>query len=177
MTNILEVEQLKKHFPDPARHPAQGRRPGEGRRRRITDHSQGRDTVARRRIGLRQDDGLTLHRARFASDIRRCAFPSWRRPNDRHCQPRSQGSLTAAVAHANDLSGPVLLAQPAHDRRRHHRRADADRTASADAAVRRARVRRAARARAVAVRLYATGFRMRSRAGSASASALHARSR
>ena len=106
-------------------------RPRGGRREL---HDRGRGNVrARRRVGQRQDDDRPLHSAADRADVGRGAVRRRRRAGVL-AQPAAPG----AARHADRLSGSVLVAQPAHARRRHrrgaahhppHRRSKAERRA------------------------------------------------
>ena len=58
-------------------------------------------------------------------DRRRDPLPHRGRPPGRRRQAAEDGAAAAAAADADDLPGPVLVAQPAHDDHGHHRRAAA----------------------------------------------------
>ena len=111
--------------PDPPRPAAQGGRPGaRGRRRELCDPPR-RDAFAGRRIRLRQDHHLALHPARADADRGRDPLPHRGRPAGRRRSPAQGRAAAAAPPDADDLPGPVLVAEPAHDDHRHHRRAAA----------------------------------------------------
>ena len=153
-------------FPDHRRHdraPPYRRRQG-GRRRRSDDRAR-RDAGAGRRERLRQDDDGALHPAPRKADRRPDHL---RRRRYREARPARPGG--AAAAHPGHLPGPVQLAEPAHEDRLDHRRADAG-------ARRRAGSRAAAATgspsccrSAASIRISPTAIRTRCRAGSGSAS-------
>ena len=120
---ILEVRGLVKHFPLTQGHRVQeaGRR-GQGRRRCRLRPAQGRDPRHRRRVRLRQ-----VHPRQAAG----CGWTS--RPRARSCSTgeditQLSGKALKAVRRNIQmvLPGPVHLAEPADDGRRHRRRAVRD---------------------------------------------------
>ena len=126
-TPLLRVgRRCSKHLPDPQGLPAAHGRPrARGRRRRLS-HRRGRDARPRRRERLRQDDHGTLHPARHRADRRRdLRFRAGGRPVVDLARLARIGAAAAAARDADDLPGPVLVAQPAHDAARHRRRAAA----------------------------------------------------
>ena len=95
---------------------ASDRRPGCGRRQLLD--REGRDVRPGRRIGQRQDHDGTLHPAADRADRRRGAVR----------RPRRAGAVTRRPApraprHADRLPGSVLVAESAHARGGHRRRA------------------------------------------------------
>ena len=102
------------------------------------DVSRGRDARHRRRVRLRQVDDRAA--ADAAARRRRAASITLRGPRDRRRQGRrAQG---AAARDADDLPGPVLVAEPAQDGRHDHR---ASRTRSTGCTRARASARRPSR--------------------------------
>jgi peptide/nickel transport system ATP-binding protein len=87
-----------------------------GRSCQLRDRA-GRDARAGRRIRLRQVDHRPLHPAADRADLGRNLVRGARRH-----RPRCRCVQLALPRHADHLPGPVRLAQPAHDRRRDHRR-------------------------------------------------------
>ena len=104
-------------LPDPRRLlPPPGRR-GPGRRRRVVRRHARRDARARGRVGLRQVDDRAAAAAPAGPDV---GLDQLRRPRDRgHQGRRAEG---AAPRDADDLPGPVLVAEPAQDGRHDHLR-------------------------------------------------------
>ena len=104
-------------LPDPRRLlPPPGRR-GQGRRRRLLRRHARRDARARGRVRLRQVDHRAAAAAPAGPDRR---LDQVRRPRDReHQGRRAEG---AAPRDADDLPGPVLVAEPAQDGRHDHLR-------------------------------------------------------
>ena len=95
----------------------QGRRRA-GRRRRRLRRARGRDARPGRRVRLRQDhDRAAAHPAADEPTGGKIEFEG-----QRHHAPGRGRDAPAAPRHADDLPGPLLLAQPAahgrHDRRR-----------------------------------------------------------
>ena len=102
-------ERLLPEAPDRAR-----------RRRRRPRRRPRRDRRPRRRVGLREID------ARPRADPHPQAGRGLDRVRGRgHRAGDRRGDQAAAPAHADGVPGPLRLAQPAHDGRRHHRRAAA----------------------------------------------------
>ena len=110
---VLEVADLKKHFPIIKGCSRPRGRAGLRRRRRVLDHSKGRDPRPRRRERLRQD--------------RRSAGPSCRliEPTSRHASASTAATSPSSTPppcarfrrdDADHLPGPLFVAQPAHDR-------------------------------------------------------------
>ncbi|CAA9519441.1 MAG: Oligopeptide transport ATP-binding protein OppF, partial [uncultured Solirubrobacteraceae bacterium] len=99
-------------------HPRQagGRRPRGGRR--VVRRPRGGDPRPRRRVGLRQVDHRAAHHAPARPDR---GDHLLRRPG--HRDDVAQGAQAAAARHADGLPGPLLVAQPAQDRRHDHLRA------------------------------------------------------
>ena len=94
---------------------------GQGGGRCLAGDRARRGAGARRRIGVRQVHGGTLHRAPGGARRRR-GPPRWRRPP----RARPAGAAQGPPPRADGVPGPLRLAQPAHpDRPRH--RAGADR--------------------------------------------------
>ena len=105
-----------------------------GGRRQLHDRRR-RDVRPGRRVGQRQEHDRPLHPAADRADVGRGAVPRRERAGfsrDAHA--------AGAARHADRLPGSVLVAQPAHARRRHRRGAARSFTSSASQ-------RRAARAR------------------------------
>ena len=118
---VLEVTDLKKHFPVTQGPAAPHGRPGLCRRRHQLRHRRRRDAGPGRRKRLRQDDGRPRRAAPDRAD---------RRARSRSTAPTSPRSVQVRAAalpaaDADHLPGPVLLAQSAHDGGRHRRRAAA----------------------------------------------------
>ncbi len=88
------------------------------RQRRDARHQARRDPGPRRRVGLRQVDAGAAGAASRRSDGGRNPLRG-RRPRP----ARGRRAVRHAQAHAGDLPGPLLLAQPAHDGGPDHRRA------------------------------------------------------
>ena len=153
----------------PRPHPPQGGRPGARRRGRQLRDRPRRDAGAGRRVRLRQVDHRTPGAAPDGPDGGLGALQG---QGDR--QPRQGRAAPVAPAHADHLSGPLCLAQSAHDRGRDPGRA---------AAGARDRRRRVAAPRAAASSWKSSAccpnmpgaIRINSPAGSASVSALRAR--
>src|SRR5438477_366521 len=80
---------------------------------------------APRRERLRQDDHRALHPARDRADRRRDLHARGRRLGGGAGRPAPGRAARAAARDADDLPGPVHLAQPAHDAARPRRRAAA----------------------------------------------------
>ena len=107
-------------FPGRGRfHAQRGIHPRRGRDR--LPAAAGRDPGPRGRVRLRQ----VHHRPGRgpAAPPHRGGGPAERQGPDPDQGPRADGR---AHGHADGVPGPLRLAQPAHDRRRHHRRAPAD---------------------------------------------------
>ena len=160
--------ESEKAFSDLHRRVLARRGPGlRGRRRLVRDPAR-RDAGPRRRERLRQIDGRP-HAVEAARTDRR----QDRRRRRRHHPPRARRDAAVSPAHADDLSGPLRLAEPAHVGRRDRRRA-----ARHPRRRRRARAPRPGRASVRAGRAAARADRLASRtnspAGSASASASRA---
>ena len=115
---LLEVTDLVKHYRGARRHPAPPHRHRAcGRWRQLLGRRR-RDARAGRRIRLRQVDGRAQRAAAGRTDQRRDPL------NGDGYHPSQQGRDAAAPAlDADRVPGPVRLAQSAHDRRRHRRRA------------------------------------------------------
>ena len=172
--NVLEVDGLLKEFP--IRSGLLQRETGRVRAVQDVSFAIGarRDAGAGRRERLRQDHRLALHPARV------CRQPGARSG----FRPRTGSSFdlaplvaarVAAVAapHPDDLSGPLRVAQSAHDGRRHHRRA-----AAGQRACRRRNARRGSASCSISSACRpsrARDFRTHLAAASASASASRAR--
>ncbi len=147
-----------------------------------------RDGARRRRRGPRgpaRRDGRAGGRERVRQVHPRAHHPAPARPDGRHHPvrgrghhaPAAEGAAPGAPAHADDLPGPVRVAQPAHDRRRHAGRAARDLRPGAHRgrAARAGRRRCSRRSACAPTRSAAT--RTSSPAASASASASRAPSR
>ena len=120
--NVLEVDDLKKHYPI---HAGMLRRE-VGRVRAVDGVSASASVLARPWRWL----------AKAAAARPPCPAAScvpWRQRQGASASPRRRakgrsrdvvqaGDATLATPHPDDLPGPVLVAQPAHDGRRHHRR-------------------------------------------------------
>ena len=113
-------------LPDPPRPAAPGGRPGARGRRRQLRHPPAARRCRWSANRLRQDHDLALHPAR-ASRRPPARSASAPRTAARSTSPRlpKTRAAAAAAADADDLPGPVLVAQPAHDDHGHHRRAAA----------------------------------------------------
>ncbi len=86
-----------------------------GRRRELLDR-RGRDVRAGRRIGQRQEHHRPLHPPPDRADLRRSPLQGGERPG-----LLAVAHAAGAARHADHLPGPLLLAEPAHARRRHRR--------------------------------------------------------
>ena len=108
-------EALPDQVGDPDR-PPDRRRPG--RRRRLVHGRRGRDARPRRRVGLREVDARAVDPAAAAPD-------GGLGPLSRHRADRAQPATDAAAAprDADDLPGPLRVAQPAQAGRPDRRRA------------------------------------------------------
>ena len=113
-TPLLEVRDLKKHYPitqGPLQPP---RRRRARRRRRLVRRGGGRDPRPRRGERLRQDDDRPRDPpARRADGRRRCASTA-----STCCALVARRDAEAAAPLADRLPGSVLVAQSAHDGRR-----------------------------------------------------------
>ena len=118
---ILKAENLVKHYPITGGRPATHRRPRQGGRRGLLRAAQGRDAGHRRRVRLRQVQPRPDADAAGGADRRQAHVRRRGR-----LQPEGRSDAPAAPGHPDRLPGPVHLAQPAQDRRRHHRRAVRD---------------------------------------------------
>ena len=156
-------------FPDPQGRVLARLRPGLCGGRRVVPDRPRRDPGPGRRKRLRQVDGRP-HAAPAARADRR-HDPDRRRG---HHPSRSPAAAALPAAHADDLPGPLRLAQPAHDGRRDRRRA-ADHPPRRHAAGAPRAGRRPVRAGRAAARGDAPPIRTNSPAASASASASPAR--
>ena len=101
--------------------PQAGRRRARGRRRLLRRHAR-RDARPRRRVGLRQVDDRAA--ARCGCSTRRAARSRSRARRSPDIKRRA--AQAAAPRRADDLPGPVLVAEPAQDGRLDHRRAVLD---------------------------------------------------
>ena len=120
---ILEVRNLQEVLPDQEGHAAQGRGPGARGRRCELRARRGRDAGPGRRERLRQDHDRALHPARPRSLRRPDPVPhQGGRGGRRRGAARARGAPFAA-RDADDLPGPLRLAQPAHEPSGHRRRA------------------------------------------------------
>ena len=115
---LVAVENLTKHF---------AARPGlfgggKGVIRAVDgvslDHRRRRDARPRRRVGLRQVDARPRHPAPARADL----GPRRHRRHRRH-RAGVRPAARLPQARADHLPGSLRVAQPAHDRRRHPRRA------------------------------------------------------
>ena len=115
---LVEVRDLVKHFPLTRGIVFQqtGRR-GARRRRRVLRRAAWRDARDRRRDRMRQDDHGAPDHAAARADERHDPV----RGRRRHA-PAPTRAEAAAARDADDLPGPLLVAQPAQDGRRDHRR-------------------------------------------------------
>ena len=167
---LLSVQGLQKHFPiTKGLLRAPGRRGPGGRRHRLR-RLQGRDAGPGRRVRLRQ-----------VAPPAGCSPGCWSRPPARssstgrditHLTPGPDAA--AAPRHADDLPGPVLVAEPAAHGRRDRRRAVPD-PGHQDRARRQARGAGPARSWSGSTRSTTTATRTSSPAASGSASASPAR--
>jgi len=98
--------------------------PREGRGRRELRAARGRVPGPRGRERLGQDDGGTHDPPRLPAHRRRGALPQQRHDGGRG-EGVGQPAQAAAAPDADDLPGPLLVAEPADDGARHHRRAAA----------------------------------------------------
>ena len=153
------------------------RRPRAGRGRRQLRRSARRDARPGRRERLRQDHHRALHPARHRADRAARSCSAARRRGRRPRRASSAGAAAAAPRHADDLPGPLLLAQPAHDRAATSSASRCSSTAWRTGRSCEDRVRRAARARSACGPSTCAATRTPSAAASASASASPARSR
>ena len=164
---MLEVHKLAKRYPmTKGAVVRRADRHGHRRRRDQLRHPRGRGARPGRRVRLRQDDHAHGDPRAAAAQGARSSCWAGRRP--------SPGAMAAPPRHPGGLPGPAGVAGPAHDGRRHHRRAAAHPRRSRDAE--RERVRSCSRWSAWSPST-PTGTRTSSPAASASASASPARSR
>ena len=170
-TKLLEVTDLHKHFPI---------REGLLIERKVGevkavdgvsfDVDEGETLGLVGRVGLGQVDDRLLHPPAHEAHLR---LDSLR--GDRADGARPRGDAQDAARDADRLPGPVLVARPAHDGRRHRRRAAGrarDRHAAATAACASA----SCSTSSASIRASRTAIRTSSRAASASASGSRERS-
>ena len=117
---LIEVRDLVKHFPLTHRAdlPQPGRRRARRRRHLVRRHAR-RDARARRRVRLRQVD----HRRGCCCGCSTRRRGSIKFEGEEIADVKRQAAEGAAPRHADDLPGPVLVAEPAQDGRLDHRRA------------------------------------------------------
>ena len=122
---LLDVRGLRKFFPirRGLLRRVVGSRPRRGRCELRAP--AGRDALARGRERLREDDDLPLHPARDHPHRRRDPLPRRRRPGGGCGDPAQRAAPPAPARDADDLPGPVLVAEPAEDAPRHRGRAAA----------------------------------------------------
>ncbi|CAA9315141.1 MAG: Oligopeptide transport ATP-binding protein OppF, partial [uncultured Friedmanniella sp.] len=108
-------------LPDQGGRAAPHRRSRQGRRRRLLRARQGRDARHRGGVGLRQVNPRPDADAAGGADRR---HPDLRRR--RRLLPAGCGDAASPARHPDRLPGPLHLAEPPHDRRRHRRRAVRD---------------------------------------------------
>ena len=169
---LLQVTDLHKHFPI---------REGLLIERKVGevkavdgvsfDIAPGRDARPRRRVRLGQVDDRLLHPAAAQAHLRLGALRG--HGADR---ARARGPAPDAARDADRLPGSVLLARPAHDRRRHRRRA-ADRARDRLAPRPHRRASASCSTSSASTRASRTATRTSSRAASGSGSGSPARSR
>ena len=117
---ILDIRHAEQVLPRERRASAQAPSYGARGQRRLARHPARRDAGPGRRIRLRQVHGRPPGAAARRADRRRDPFRGRRPAPPRPRRPDDRG----AQEDAGDLPGSLLLAQPAHDGRPDHRRAD-----------------------------------------------------
>ena len=119
MTRAPRGHEPGQALPDPggAADRAHGRRDRRRQRDQLRDRGGG-DARPGRRVGLRQVDRRLLRAPAAEADVRLGALRG-----NRADRARPRGAAQDAARDADRLPGPVLVARPADDRRRHRRRA------------------------------------------------------
>ena len=170
--NLVEVDDLKVHFPIRAGHLQDGQRDGQGGRRRDLRGPPRRDARPGRRVRLRQEHDRAGHDPAPRAD-RRAPSASTASTS---CRSTPRRAAPDAPADADHLPGPVRLARSADDRRRRSSASRSRPTTWRSGAAKDERVAELLAARRARSRTTSTATRTSSPAASASASASPGRS-